>query len=338
MLHLSIQAIRHPVEEPPEPIAAVADDWLGRLHDSSTQITLALDLLPLPIRLPSPLTEQKGSGTLQWTHRRYDLGIPKPHDLDALEAAFEELNRQLPEVAVQPRSDSTGMLIAIGVDGLRTHSIHLRWLDRPPRIALLVTGLGDDLLAIRELLSHDARLSYAVVPFRTFAATVAERLRLANGEILADLREPVAPPADREERSGALVEQAFAALPSAVGAYWPDPADRSPSEPALLRQIRDHGGFLIVGASDPGVCREVIDGGVPCNNVAADIEDTSPSALESASSTLLQRARTDGQAIGTLTAASAMQALPHLLSTLQSNGVELVPVSQLLAETSLSRR
>lgn len=339
ILYLSAQGLQHPAAEPPALPVAAGHDWHGRLIARSAEVTAALERLPLPIQLPPAVAEAKGSGAAQWTHRRYELVLPKPGDLEALEASFSLLDRQVPDVVVQHKSDSSGAQVAIGIEGLRTHTIQLIWLERPPRVAIIITDLGEDLLAARDLLSHNIAVSYAVLPFLTFSQTVAERLRLAGAEVLVDLKPSEADGnARRDDSPATLVERSASALPAAVGVYHRRRAPAEEPDHALLNQLQAQHLFLIEGASQKDPCSWARKATVPCASVAVELNDPSPESVGPALDRLELLAQTQGDAVGTLSAPVAPLVLADLTTRLQSKGIQLVPASHIVAEPSLSPR
>ncbi|HVM95159.1 MAG TPA: hypothetical protein VMT89_02165, partial [Candidatus Acidoferrales bacterium] len=152
IIYLSGRVLRDPASAPTgkhevAPPVHWSDDFQGRIN----QVTSLLQELKLPLPLPTPVSEAQGAGNLRWTHRRYDIELPKPANPEDLENLLAPLRQAPPDVSVHDVDDDSGKQVIIGIDGLLTHTLNLRWRQRPPRVAIIVDGLGDDMITARDL-------------------------------------------------------------------------------------------------------------------------------------------------------------------------------------------
>lgn len=148
-------------------------------------LTAALQTTSLA--LPDPVTEMQGSGLTRHVHRRYMVPI-RPEDQEHAQLAIETLRNADPAAVIvwQPRND--GFEAQVAVEGLLTHTIQFQWKDAsPPRIALLVEFLGDDLRAARDSVGVDAPVALGVRPGRPFSKEVAELAHMFDREVFLQL-------------------------------------------------------------------------------------------------------------------------------------------------------
>ena len=315
---------------------------------------MALEALPLP--LPTPSEEPEGSGALRWWHRRYELTVPAPGEPGAIEHLLEPLRSTVPGVSVQITDQAAGAQVQIGIDGLLTHTLALHWLGHRPRAAIIIDDLGNDLLIARELADLGGPLTFAVVPFRPFSKEVAARAVLAGREVLLHLpmdaengedfgaRQILRVAADRPEIER-IVDDSLGAVPQAVGVnnYLGSrfTGDRERMQ-WVLRRLKEKGLFFIDSRTSPlsVACDVAATVAVPCVTRAMFLDDTNDEqATTTQLDALLQLAQRRGDVIGIAHPRPAtVTALRALLPSFAEAGVDLVPVSTVVRDQSLSRR
>jgi polysaccharide deacetylase 2 family uncharacterized protein YibQ len=315
--------------------------------DRVEQVTTALAHLPL--LLPTPTTVPQGAGALRWTHRRYEITLPKPEDAGKIEQLFEPLRRAAVGVTVQTSEEANGAKVQVGVDGLLTHTLMLHWLGRPPRAAIIVDNLGGDLLIARTLAGVEAPLTFAVRPAQPFSKEVAELASLFGREVLMQLpQEPERPAAvatprtkDRSELLRWFGED-LASVPHAVGvANDPGAPLTSNTERTqwILTATKEKNLFVVETAGEHAdTCDTAAALAVRCiqSNVLLDDsgdEETIRKQLDGG----LQAARIHGDAVVVGHATPALAAaLRSAISAFAAAGVDLVPASTVVADRSLS--
>lgn len=183
MLFVVAEEVRHPGPDGVSP---------GTSRESTRQLPERIDALTTALQgtslaLPEPVTEMQGSGLTRHVHRRYMVPI-LPEDQEHAQLSVETVRDADPGAVIvwQPRND--GFEAQVALDGLLTHTIQFQWKNAsPPRIALLVFSLGDDLRAARESVGVDAPVAVAIRPGRPFSREVAELAHLFDREIFLQL-------------------------------------------------------------------------------------------------------------------------------------------------------
>jgi len=338
-----------PPHSPPRPDPS----WAARFPVSIDRVTESLAQLPL--RLPQPIEDPRGSGKLTWIHRHYELTLTTPEDPTQLEQAFRTLADAAPQVEVRYSQDSNGAEVQVGIDGLLTHSFTLYWLGHRPRVAILLTDLGDDLRLAREIVGMSIPLTLAVQPVLPFSRQVGELAELFSREVLVQLPD-VLPSAERgprsstrgaalSERVSAAFESSLVAIPQARGAVGAAaaflPAD-PPRTRAACERLKQRGLFLVdpgTGGDSP-VCRSAAEVRLPCAGgdiVLDEVEQHDAVALQVES--MITLVRTRGDVLATARAgATVLDALRAVLPRLTRSGIEVVPVSTVLTDRSFTRR
>jgi polysaccharide deacetylase 2 family uncharacterized protein YibQ len=312
------------------------------------QVTTALAELPLP--LATPTTVSQGAGALRWTHRRYEITLPNPGGAGNIEQLFEPLRRAAAGVTVQTSEEENGSKVQVGVDGLLTHTLMLHWLGHPPRAAIIIDNLGDDLLSARTLADIGAQLTFAVRAARPFSKEVAELANLFGREVLVQLPqgpELSAATATSQPKDRTVLlrwfGEIFTSVPHAVGVTKEPGSPLSGERTQWIFDATNEKNLFVVestGTSGANACNaEAAAVAVAC--VQSDFllgdsgdEETIRRQLDA----VLQTARTRGDAvvIGHATAALAA-ALRSAVPAFAAAGVELVPASTVVADRSLSR-
>lgn len=320
------------------PPAVPQPNWQADFPDRIARVTEALQHLPLP--LPTPIEESQGAGALRWVQRRYELTLPQVHDFAAIEQLFDPVRAAARGVTLQATQDAHGAHVQIGVDYLLTHNLTLHWLDRKPRIAVIVDQLGDDLLVPRALAGMEQPVTFAVKPYRPFSKEVAELAKLFGREVLLQVgAEPNHPagrdPADRDELARELGKQ-LASVPYAVGLENMDSGWLDGALLSIMDVLRQKAFFLIAGApaADPTPCALAARSSVACAAPSDSLAATDdPAALEAQIEKLLSAARTRGD--GILVVHPQLTALPALQKSLPrfaEVGIDVVPASTLVRE------
>ena len=336
----------------PEPYSAAAQKISQeKLIGEAARLTVRLQELPLPVSLPTPVEEPLGDADLRWTHRLYDLSLPRQADISSLIQAFMELRSDFAHLTVHTDDRPQALEVQLGIDGLRTHTLRFRWLDGPPRAALIIAHLGADIYLVRQLLGLGFPLIYAVKPFEVFSDIIGEQLRLAQAPTLIEIdlttatpteersKQPSFPPSQQQPTEldtslSPTLRAARAILPHAAGLllfttsrvaseteWLPLLRHGSPTPPMVLFATSDLGVFNLcsVGASKRPQCRSVAE-----NSIAAEVESTSPGER------LLQglaRAQSKGEAIVLLPGTpQCLTALRDELPRFAEAGVELTTV------------
>jgi len=356
MVFLSVQEIRRPVETVAPTIGG--SDWTAHLPQRIDAITSALQRGLA--HLPAPLEERQGSGNMRWIHRRYDVVID-PDQRTETEAFISSLSGIDPGVTIGTEAQEGGVEVRVGLDGLLTHTLHVRWDQEvpplPPRVALIVDALGDDLYIARQFAILDVPVALAVRPFRPFSKEVAELGRLSNREVLLHLSssheelppvettetgtDPAAPGGDMSTARQA--EAVLTSVPNAVGLIAESPQGEIAAatvDKPLLAELERRGLFRVGQGAKK---KRAASARKPNQGEVADVitlsdGDGSPDAAGRLSS-LPARARESGVVIAvTRPTPEALEALRAVLSEWQSAGIEIVPVSGVVAPVALSAR
>jgi polysaccharide deacetylase 2 family uncharacterized protein YibQ len=351
LVYVIILQLQNPeLQSPQEPSVTFGNPVVNSNADFPErieQVTAALAALPLP--LPTPTTVPQGAGALRWTHRRYDITLPKPRDAGNIEQLFEPLRHAAAGVTVQATAEPDGAKVQIGVDGLLTHTLILHWLGHPPRAAIIVDNLGSDLLLARTLADVKAPLTFAVRPAQPFSKEVAELASLLGREVLLQLPQEPARAGETttpQARDRSAVERRLsenlAGVPHAVGVTsGPGAPLARDAEQAqwILSATKENNLFLVdtsgeradtceAAAAVPVTC-------VPSNVRLADGSDEEN--LHKQLDEVLQTARIRGDVIAVGGASPALAAaLRSAIPAFAAAGVDLVPASTVVADRSLA--
>jgi len=347
LVYLSVLQMRSPEEQPSVPPGTPRLNSSTDFPDRIEQVTTAL--AELPLLLPTPTTVPQGAGARRWTHRRYEITLPKPDGAGGIERLFAPLRQAAAGVTVQTSEEAEGAKVQIGIDGLLTHTLMLHWFGHPPRAAIIVDNLGGDLLMARTLAGIEAPLTFAVRSAQPFSKEVAELASLFGREVLMQLpQEPerfaAAATPRVKDRTG--VERWFsenlAGIPHAVGVA------NDPGAPLTSNAERTQ--WILSAAKENNLLVVEIDGeradtcataaAVPVRCVQGNMlpEDSSDEeTIRKQLDGVLQTARTRGDVVVVGHATPALAAaLQSAIPAFAAAGVELVPVSTVVADQSLS--
>ncbi len=173
-------------EQRPAPIG-LSRNWQQTFQQHLDHVTAELE--KAPVHLGEPELQPQGSGDVQWSHRQYRAELV-PADVDRVKQLLGSLHDADPAVTVSLKENADGFRGNIGVDGLLTHTVEVHWKragDGPPRVAVIIDDLGNDMLVARSLVSIDLPIAFAIMPFRPFSHEVAQMARLFDHEVLLHL-------------------------------------------------------------------------------------------------------------------------------------------------------
>jgi polysaccharide deacetylase 2 family uncharacterized protein YibQ len=298
------------------------------------------------LNLSEPVETMTGSGTIRYLHRSYTVTF-FPEKLVQTELAIEAL-REVDSGLTLTRSPAApdGFEVKIGLDGLLTHTVRFQALQPasvPPRVALVIGGLGDDLRLAREFVSIDAPIALGVRPARPFSKEVAELARLFDREVLLDLSlvgqdphgEPDAGVIPLDGRLRSRLERALESVPHAVGvtAEMDKGLARDPARlELLLVELKRRELFCVSDVSNPqrfGAAESVVGARVASKLFVAP--ETKPAALRERLEAVVSRIDSDGVTVTvTQPSTETLDVLRAIPRRWQNKGIDMVPVSSLL--------
>jgi polysaccharide deacetylase 2 family uncharacterized protein YibQ len=330
MVFLTVEEMHRPRVDPAHPRPGAG--WEERLPDRIERLTEALGSSGLPLSLAAE--EPRGSGTLRWVYRRFEVRLP-PAEEGRVRALLDYVRELDDGVTADSVEKFDGTEFRIGLDGLLTHSLRVHWgeIERRPRVALAIGALGEDLRVARECVALQAPLALVVQPFLPFSREVAQLGHLFEREVLLGLRLPLRPRSDSGDVPiGEEIGAALASVPYAVGATAiPDGAEPGPEEIERVRDaLREKNLFLVTTGSSPAAAGNVAV-------VVLDGEGTM--SLSDQVERLIAAARSTGAAIGfTRSNEPTLTALAAALGQIAASSVDIVPVSTLAQPVALSAR
>lgn len=244
----------------------------------------------------------------------------------------------------------------IRVEGIKTHRLVL--VRQPARkaatadvakVAIVIDDFGYDGRLARRFLQIDASLSFSVLPNGTFSKSIARRVLQAGRELLLHL--PMEPKGYPEVNPGigalltemtdreivTALRRNLDALPSVKGVnnhMGSEFCENKEKLRPVMRELKNRGLFFVDSRTTSGtqayrVAQEEEVSSAERNVFLDNIQ--SPQAVRRQLKKLIQLAKLKGQAIGIAHPHEVtLKVLKEDLSKLSSNGVELVPVSQLV--------
>lgn len=308
--------------------------WAAELPRRIDAVTEALRQAPLT--LPEPRQEQKGAGAVRWMHRSYAVAA-RPEDHAKLEAAIRTLHQLDPGLTVTSAVVEGGVELRIGLDGLLTHTLALRWQTTTPtprvspQLAMLVAALGDNLKAARDAIDLGVPVALGVRPFRPFSKEVAELARHFGQEVWLDLSAggPEGVAADLSAPPTpdfAYLDSALASVPYVVGVA--QESGRGWLAEALVPELQRR--KLLYTGPYP-------ETGQPASTPTLEmvsIGSQSPEQLAALGAHIRER----GPIIAVSQDAASLEALRELVHGWRAAGVEVVPLSSLLRAAALPAR
>lgn len=335
---LSAEELHHPshhnaVVVPPPAIGGA--DWRETFPKRIAAVDAALRKAPL--RWPKPLEEERGSGPLRWTHRRYDIEVPRAEATQA-DTVIAQLQGVDPGLAATAVNTAEGTDVRIGLDGLLVSTVRFRWNEaatpKPikPRLTVVVGPLGDDLRMARQVVAMEGPTVLGVRPFRPFSREVAELGRMFNHEVM--IYEDCAAAGDGTPRCGTTreyVETLLTSVPNAVGVAWHGGTCRE-SNAEVARELERRQLIFFGKCGDAADAKSKLP-------APAVIADTTPEEIATQLSGMPEQARRNGRAIAISPANEATLAtLNELLPAWQAAEVDVVPLSGLTDPVTLSAR
>lgn len=330
MVFVSAREVNHTTEDTTQPIGGPG--WESRFPGRVDAVTAAISRAALA-RTP-PVEEAKGSGAMRWLHRRYVVQM-KPEERGEVEAVIDDLRTVDPGLTVSTVWIGEGVDLRIGLDGLLTHTLELRWGEATPpaalpkQIAMIFSTLGDDLRTARELVDLEANVGLAVRPFRPFSKEVAELAHHFEREVWLDLT--AAPDADATQGDTVVpvdeqgyVDSALLSVPYAVGVAHDRAAIHGTqwSEPALEAAVKKRQLLYVVGTRSPR-------SGAEPQTLLVGLEDQN--AATDALTSLGNRAQSEGSVVGIGPAGTpAAEALRRIIPEWRKAGVDIVQASRLI--------
>lgn len=304
-----------------------------------------------PLHLPTPQVQAQGSGRMHYEHRRYEVTVP-PEEKTVLRAALELARSE--DAAVVARVDDVdgGQRGEIGVDGLLTHTILLRWQMQAtpvlPRVALVIDDMGNNLLAARDLLALPYPVALAVMPSRPFSREVAESAHQRGREVLLHLpmeaqsgeengEVELLRVSDNANQVVEIVDRSLAGVPYAVGVNN-HMGSRFTEDPERMRlvlgRLRQRNLFFLDSlTTSHTAARAVAESlGVPYVARTVFLDDSvDPAAIQEQLDTLLAAAKKNGRAIGIgHPHPETLEVLHGFGESAKAVGVEIVPLSAMV--------
>lgn len=311
-------------------------DWSARFPERIAAIDAALHKAPLD--LPKPIEDYRGSGRLRWTHRLYEIDLPRAQQGQA-EAAIEALRGVDPGLTATADTTAEGSDVRVGLDGLLVSTLRFRIVEavkpKPPkpRLAVVIGPLGDDLWVARQVVAIEGPVVLSVRPFRPFSREVAELARIFHREVLVQLDGSESEPSQGGERGETDLDAVLASVPQAIGVAWQGDAGSSPRGGRRFREELERRQLLYLGepihaaANAPTLPVPAVIAGEPAEAVAAQLN------------AVRDKARSDSGAIafGAPTEAT-LATLALLLPEWRAAEIEVVPLTALAPAVNLSAR
>ncbi len=292
-------------------------------------------------------------GLSSWKHFREEVPTPPsllPRRLAReLSQSLASLGGELLEEHLTP--DREALEVKLGAGTVLTHSLRFEYPPdrRPAQAAIIIDDLGWDLKTARELLSIKAELTLAVLPHLAFSSRVAQEAASHNREVLLHLpMEPLAYP-QKDPGPGALMsympgerlkELARAALESmpqarGVNNHMGSRLSESPDAmSSVMEVVGERGLFFVDSLTSPrSVAYEAAKrAGLRAAKRELFLDDeVTAEAIEAKLRELVLVAHRGGRVIAIghphpQTIAALRRAIPLL----EEEGIEVVPVSQLV--------
>jgi hypothetical protein len=341
LVFLAAEEIRHPAHDgaaaAPPPAVVGGPDWSAHFPDRIAAVDAALHKAALP--LPKPVEDERGSGPLRWTHRLYQIDLPRTEQAQA-ESAIEAVRGSDPGLGVTAENTADGTDVRVGLDGLLVSTLRFRWVDpvtpKPPspRVAVVIGPLGDDLRVARQVVAIEGPVALGVRPFRPFSREVAQLGRMFDRDIFVELdgteeqaRTEGAPP---NAVPGPDLDALLASVPQAVGVAWQPSGGGKVQKPdkRWIAEVERRQLLFVGEHGKTGALR-----------APALIAESPPDAVAAQFDALLEKARSEGSVLAVGTPSDAtLEALAHALPEWRAAEVELVAPSALAQPLNLSAR
>jgi polysaccharide deacetylase 2 family uncharacterized protein YibQ len=296
--------------------------------------------------------------TKQWDFTELEVTLTPSESLPEFEQLLSKNLRALGGQVSLERVKTTdpNPVFLVRVDGVMTHRLilvtHLAREETAAataRVAIVIDDLGYDGRLARRFLQIDAPLSFSVLPNGTFSKSIARRVRQAGHELLLHL--PMEPKGYPEVNPGigalltemtdeelvAELNKNLDALPYIKGVnnhMGSEFCENKEKLRLVMGELKNRGLFFVDSrtTSRTQAYRVAQEEEVPSaeRNVFLDNIQT-PQAVRRQLKRLIQLAKLKGEAIGIAHPHEVtLKVLKEDIPKLSSNGVELVPVSQLV--------
>jgi len=276
--------------------------------------------------------------------------LPQEQTGGALRALLEAARDGDPTVVTGVEEVEGGERGEIGVDGLLTHTILIHWklppTPVPGRVAIVIEDMGDNLLAMRHILSLPFQVAVAVLPFRPFSREVAESAHQGQREVLLHL--PVAAngeaqggvesvrPDDAPDQIGAALDRSLDAVPHVAGMNNHIGTPFS-EDPEMMRVVLEHLHqrrlYFLDSVSTPRSTARAVAVVVGVPYVARKVyldDNVDDAAIRQQLQQLIDAAKRDGQAVAIgRPNQETLNALQDFFEQAKQQGVEIVTVSSL---------
>jgi len=294
----------------------------------------------------------------QWDFTELEVTVTQDESLPEFEQLLSKNLKDLGGKVSLERVKKTdpNPVFLIRVEGIKTHRLAL--VRHPTgkgttvdaaKVAIVIDDFGYDGRLARRFLQVDAPLSFSVLPNGTFSKSIARRVRQAGRELLLHL--PMEPKGYPEVDPGigalltemtdmqlvAVLRKNLDALPYVKGVnnhMGSEFCENKEKLRSVMRELKSRGLFFVDSRTTSGTqaYRVAQEEEVPSaeRNVFLD-NIQSPQAVRRQLKRLIQLAKLKGQAIGIAHPHEVtLKVLKEDIPKLSSNGVELVPVSQLV--------
>jgi polysaccharide deacetylase 2 family uncharacterized protein YibQ len=296
--------------------------------------------------------------TKQWDFTELEVTLSLGENLPKFEQLLSKNLKDLGGKVSLERVESTdpNPVFLIRVEGVMTHRLTL--LRHPARkeataeiakVAIVIDDFGYDGRLARRFLQIDAPLSFSVLPNGTFSKSIARRVRQAGRELMLHL--PMEPKGYPEVNPGigalltemtdmelvAVLRKNLDAFPDIKGVNNHMGSKFCENEEKLrlvMRELKNRGLFFVDSRTTTRTqaYRVAQEEEVPSaeRNVFLD-NIQSPQAVRRQLKRLIQLAKLKGEAIGIAHPHEVtLKVLKEDVPKLSSDGIELVPVSQLV--------
>ena len=294
----------------------------------------------------------------QWDFTELEITLTSDENLPKFQQLLGKNLKDLGGKVSLERVEKTELnpVFLIRVEGVMTHRLTL--VGHPPRkmaaahiasVAIVIDDFGYDGRLARRFLQIDAPLSFSVLPNGTFSKSIARRVLQAGRELMLHLpMEPKGYP-EVDPGIGALLTEMtdmelvealrknLDSLPHIKGVNNHMGSRFCENEEKLrlvMRELKNRGLFFVDSRTTSGTqaYRVAQEEEVPSaeRNVFLD-NIQSPQAIRRQLKRLIQLAKLKGEAIGIAHPHEVtLKVLKEDVPKLSSNGIELVPVSQLV--------
>ena len=174
--------------------------------------------------------EERTLGKTKWIYFTRKFRVSRDFSFEKCKKLIEDGIRTKGGKVISSKINSDGkrLTLTIGIRNVVTHLLIFERTTALARIAIIIDDIGFDLPSVREILTIDAPIAFAVLPHAPYSITAAEILHGAGREILLHLpMEPHDP--GKNPGPGALfcwmgeaeirqqVEEDLAAVPHVIG-------------------------------------------------------------------------------------------------------------------------